>query len=73
MNEDRVGVSGREIMPEESDGMGIKGQWINKHTGQTIMVRNAIQDGNNMIIITDQGQRHVMKNLQAYFSSQNFG
>lgn len=56
MNEDKVGVSGREVMPEENDGMGIKGQWINKHTGQTIMVRNAIQDGNNMIIISDQGQ-----------------
>lgn len=56
MNNDNIGVSGREIMPEESDGMGIKGQWINKRTGQTINVRNAVQDGNNMIIISDVGQ-----------------
>jgi len=56
MNNDNIGVSGREIMPEESDGMGIKGQWINKRTGQTINVRNAVQDGNQMIIISDKGQ-----------------
>lgn len=56
MNNDNIGVSGREIMPEESDGMGIKGQWINKRTGQTINVRNAVQDGNSMIIISDKGQ-----------------
>ena len=56
MNDNNVGVSGREIMPGESDGMGINGQWVNKRTGETINVRNAVQDGNSMIIISDKGQ-----------------
>ena len=71
MNNDNIGVSGREIMPEESDGMGIKGQWINKITGKTINVRNAVQDGNNMIIISDQGQIPMEEFSRNYIQGSN--
>ena len=50
-------ITGREFLPENDDsGMNIAGVWMNKHTGQKIRVRQSIQDGDNMIIITDNGQ-----------------
>lgn len=49
-------VQGREIIGGDSDGMSITGPWMNKRNGQIINVRQAIQDGENMIIITDNGQ-----------------
>ena len=50
-------ISGREFLPEDNNGgMNISGIWMNKRTGQKINVRQSIQDGVNMIIISDQGQ-----------------
>jgi hypothetical protein len=45
-------------MPDSngSGAMGITGHWLNKQTGKTINVRDSIIDGNNMLIITDNGQ-----------------
>jgi len=34
----------------------ISGKWVNKRTGQVINVRDAIIEGDNMIIISDMGQ-----------------
>ena len=50
-------ITGREFLPEDNNGgMGISGTWMNKRTGQKVNVRQSIQDGDNMIIITDRGQ-----------------
>ena len=50
-------ITGREFLPEDNNvGMGISGIWMNKRTGQKVNVRQSIQDGDNMIIITDRGQ-----------------
>lgn len=50
-------ITGREFLPgEDGGGMGISGTWMNKRTGQKVNVRQSIQDGDNMIIITDKGQ-----------------
>lgn len=34
----------------------ISGKWVNKRTGQVINVRDAIIEGDNMIVISDMGQ-----------------
>ena len=50
-------ITGREFLPEnDNNGMGITGTWMNKRTGQKVNVRQSVQDGDNMIIITDKGQ-----------------
>jgi hypothetical protein len=50
-------VTGREFLPDNDSGaMGISGIWMNKRTGQKVNVRQSVQDGDNMIIITDRGQ-----------------
>ena len=50
-------ITGREFLPEnDNNGMDITGTWMNKRTGQKVNVRQSVQDGNNMIIITDRGQ-----------------
>jgi len=50
-------VTGREFLPDNDSGaMGISGIWMNKRTGQKVNVRQSVQDGDNMIIITDKGQ-----------------
>lgn len=50
-------ITGREFLPEnDNNGMGISGTWMNKRTGQKVNVRQSVQDGDNMIIITDRGQ-----------------
>lgn len=36
--------------------MQIKGDWINKNTGQKIHIKNSVIDGDQMIIITNLGQ-----------------
>ncbi len=36
--------------------MTISGNWINKNTGKQVIVRDSIIDGDDMIVITDQGQ-----------------
>ena len=45
-------------MPPGMDmgGPMISGTWINKRTGETVMVRDSISDGDNMLIITSNGQ-----------------
>lgn len=35
---------------------GISGPWMDRRTGKTIIVRDAIQDGDNLIIMTSAGQ-----------------
>ena len=50
-------ITGREFLPDSgNNGMDIAGSWINKRTGQKVNVRQSVQDGDNMIIITDKGQ-----------------
>jgi len=50
-------ITGREFLPnDDNGGMMISGTWMNKRTGQKVNVRQSIQDGDNMIIITDKGQ-----------------
>ncbi len=50
-------VQGREFEPgSDGSGMGIEGIWMNRQTGQKIRINQTVQDGNNMIIITDKGQ-----------------
>ena len=50
-------ITGREFLPDDDNGgMMISGTWMNKRTGQKVNVRQSIQDGDNMIIITDKGQ-----------------
>jgi hypothetical protein len=59
MSEDKYEgkITGREFLPEnDNNGMGISGTWMNKRTGQKVNVRQSVQDGDNMIIITDRGQ-----------------
>jgi hypothetical protein len=50
-------VQGREFEPgADGSGMGIEGIWMNRQTGQKIRINQTVQDGDNMIIITDKGQ-----------------
>lgn len=50
-------ITGREFLPDSgNNGMDIAGSWMNKRTGQKVNVRQSVQDGDNMIIITDKGQ-----------------
>ena len=50
-------VQGREFEAgTDGSGMGIEGIWMNRQTGQKIRINQTVQDGNNMIIITDKGQ-----------------
>ena len=50
-------IESREYMPEQDgSGMGLTGRWLNRQTGQVVNVRNTIIDGENMLIITDNGQ-----------------
>jgi hypothetical protein len=59
MGEEKYGgkIESREYLPgDDGSGMGITGRWMNKRTGKSINIRQTIQDGDNMIIISDQGQ-----------------
>lgn len=50
-------VQGREFAAgADGSGMGIEGIWMNRQTGQKIHINQTVQDGDNMIIITDKGQ-----------------
>ena len=50
-------VQGREFEPgADGSGMGIEGIWMHRQTGQKIRINQTVQDGDNMIIITDKGQ-----------------
>lgn len=50
-------IESREYLPgDDGSGMGLTGKWMNKRTGKTVNIRQTIQDGDNMIIISDQGQ-----------------
>jgi hypothetical protein len=50
-------IESREFLPEsDGSGMGLSGKWMNKRTGQYINIRQTIQEGDNMIIISDKGQ-----------------
>ena len=50
-------IESREYLPgDDGSGMGLTGKWMNKRTGKAVNIRQTIQDGDNMIIIFDQGQ-----------------
>ena len=50
-------IESREYLPgDDGSGMGLIGKWMNKRTGKAVNIRQTIQDGDNMIIISDQGQ-----------------
>ena len=50
-------IESREYLPgDDGSGMGLTGKWMNKRTGKAVNIRQTIQDGDNMIIISDQGQ-----------------
>ena len=50
-------IESREYLPgDDGSGMGLIGRWMNKRTGKAVNIRQTIQDGDNMIIISDQGQ-----------------
>ena len=50
-------IETREYLPgDDGSGMGLTGKWMNKRTGKAVNIRQTIQDGDNMIIISDQGQ-----------------
>ena len=59
MGEEKYGgkIESREYLPgDDGSGMGLTGRWMNKRTGKAVNIRQTIQDGDNMIIISDQGQ-----------------
>jgi len=47
-------------------GSMISGKWMNRRTGETIIVRDSIMDGENMILITNKGQLD-MNNFSANY------
>ena len=50
-------IESREYLPgDDGSGIGLTGKWMNKRTGKAVNIRQTIQDGDNMIIISDQGQ-----------------
>lgn len=44
----------------------ISGKWMNKHTGETIIVKNSIIDGDGMVIITNQGMLNMSEFSRNY-------
>ena len=53
-------------MGEQGHGMIPAGKYIHKSTGQIIHVRDSFQDGDNLVIMSDQGQLS-MKEFGEYF------
>lgn len=51
--------------------MEIRGEWINKNTGQKINVRNSIIDGDQMIIITNIGHMSMEEFSRNYIQASN--
>ena len=43
-------------MPNIGSSMVAQGKWVNIHTNDVVMVRDTIQDGEQMLVITDRGQ-----------------
>lgn len=44
----------------------ISGKWMNKNTGETIIVKNSIIDGDGMVIITNQGMLNMSEFSKNY-------
>ena len=53
-------------MNEHGQGMIPPGKYIHKSTGKVIHVRDCFQDGDNLVIMSDQGQLS-MKQFSEYF------
>lgn len=53
---------------------GISGPWIDRRTGKTVIVRDAIQDGDQMIIISSVGQipAEVFQNYFVQISEEEY-
>ena len=53
---------------------GIAGPWIDRRTGKTVIVRDAIQDGDQMIIISSAGQipTDVFQNYFVQISEEEY-
>ena len=64
-------ISGREFLPESGGGVNITGRWLNKRTGNVITVRQSVQDGDNMIIITDKGQLSMEEFSRDYIQASD--
>lgn len=64
-------ISGREFLPESGGGVNITGRWLNKRTGNVITVRQSVQDGDNMIIITDRGQLSMEEFSRDYIQASD--
>lgn len=59
---------------------GIAGPWIDRRTGKTVIVRDAIQDGDQMIIISSAGQiptevfqNYFVKTSEEEYSAESLG
>lgn len=59
---------------------GIAGPWIDRRTGKTVIVRDAIQDGDQMIIISSVGQipaevfqNYFVKTSEEEYSAESLG
>lgn len=64
-------ISGREFLPESGGGVNINGRWLNKRTGAVVTVRQSVQDGDNMIIITDRGQLSMEEFSRDYIQASD--
>lgn len=49
-----------------TDGNMISGTWTNKVTGKTVQVRSSIMDGDNMVILTNDGMIDMMEFSRNY-------
>lgn len=49
-----------------TDGNMISGTWTNKLTGKTVQVRSSIMDGDNMVILTNDGMIDMMEFSRNY-------
>lgn len=53
-------------MGENNTGMVPTGKWTNKNTGKEIFVRDCFQDGDHMVIMTNEGQLNMQEFSQNY-------
>jgi len=57
-------------MEQVGQGMIPAGKYIHKNTGQTIYVRDSVQDGESLLVITDKGQL-TMKEFSEYLQVED--
>lgn len=57
-------------MEQIGQGMIPAGKYVHKNTGQSIFVRDSVQDGESLLIITDKGQL-TMKEFSEYLQVED--